>query len=68
MTRGVAGQSPANIQKYLANISYPASKKDLLETAKANNAPGEVIKEIGALPGDSYAGPQEVMKAYGELH
>jgi hypothetical protein len=65
MTRGVGGHSPANVQKYLAGIHYPASKRELIEKAEDNQAPPEVMQEIRDLPGDRYNGPQEVMKAYG---
>lgn len=67
MTRGVGGQSPANIQKFLAGVHYPAKKKDLVSKAKSNDAPPEVMEIIEQLPADQFAGPQEVMKAYGEV-
>jgi hypothetical protein len=65
MARGVGGQSPSNVQSYLAGLSYPAKKQDLLATAKGNGAPGEVIEIIQDLDDEEYGGPQEVMKAYG---
>jgi len=67
MTRGVGGHSPANVQKYLHGVNYPADKKDLVETARRNDAPDEVMETIKALPGDHYGGPQDVMKGYGEI-
>lgn len=66
MTRGVGGHSPANVQKYLAGIHYPASKQELIDCAKGNKAPPEVMDEIENLPDEQFHGPQEVMKAYGE--
>lgn len=67
MTRGVGGHSPANIQKFLRGVDYPASKDDLLKTAQDNEAPDEVVETIRDLPADRFGGPQDVMKAYGEL-
>ena len=67
MTRGVGGESPANVQTYLKGIDYPASKDDLLKTAKSNGAPQEVVDVLRQLPGDRYGGPQDVMKAYGQV-
>jgi hypothetical protein len=66
MARGVGGHSPANMQKFLKGQHYPASKQDLVQTAKANNAPGEIIEWIEHLPEDHFGGPQDVMKAYAE--
>ncbi len=67
MTRGVGGQSPANVQTYLKGIDYPARKDDLLQKARANGAPGEVMDLLKKLPGEDYGGPQDVMKAYGQV-
>ncbi len=67
MTRGVGGQSPANVQTYLKGIDYPADKEKLISTARDNQAPPEVMDILKKLPGDRYGGPQDVMKAYGEV-
>jgi hypothetical protein len=67
MTRGVGGHSPANVQKFLHGVSYPADKKDLVEQARRNDAPDEVMETIKALPEEHYGGPQDVMKGYGEI-
>jgi hypothetical protein len=64
MTRGVGGQSPSNIQSYLAGTSYPATKQDLVEAARQNAAPKEIIRILEQLDEDEFGGPQEVMKAY----
>ncbi|MBP1473647.1 DUF2795 domain-containing protein [Frateuria sp. MAH-13] len=67
MTRGLGGNSPANVQKYLSGVNYPAKKQDLVEAARRNDAPDEVMQTIGKLPEDHYGGPQDVMKGYGEI-
>ena len=67
MTRGVGGHSPANVQKYLSDVSYPASKEVLLAQARRNSAPQEILDTIERLPEDQFGGPQEVMKGYGEI-
>ena len=67
MTRGLGGNSPANVQKYLSGVSYPAEKQDLIECARKNDAPDEVMQTIRKLPEDHYGGPQDVMKGYGEI-
>ncbi len=66
MTRGVGGHSPANVQKYLSGVHYPAHKQDLIEQAERNQAPREILETIKGFSGDEFGGPQDVMKAYGE--
>ncbi|WP_166255784.1 DUF2795 domain-containing protein [Marinobacter salicampi] len=68
MTRGVGGESPANVQKYLEGADYPADKQGLMQKAKQNDAPSEVIGAIEDLPSKEYGGPQDVMKEYGQTH
>lgn len=68
MTRGIGGDSPANVQKYLRDVDYPASKQDLLDQARRNSAPQDVLDTIERLPEDRFGGPQEVMKGYGQIH
>jgi len=66
MTRGPGGNSPANIQQYLGGVKYPATKEDLIDQAKKNDAPIAVMETIERFQPDEYRGPQEVMKAYGQ--
>ena len=68
MTRGLGGESPANVEKYLSGVHYPASKQDLLKQARHNHAPEEILQTIENFSTEKYGGPQDVMKAYGELH
>lgn len=71
MPRGINEEnrnvSPAEVQKYLGGMSYPASKDDLVETAEEAGAPSEVMEMIERMPEQEYGGPQDVMKAYGEI-
>lgn len=68
MARGVGGESPANVQKYLKGIGYPAKKRDLEQQAKKNDAPKEILDVIHQFPDQEFDGPQDVMKAYGAVH
>jgi hypothetical protein len=64
MARGVGGKSPSNVQTYLKGVSYPASKNDLIRTAKANGASPDVMGILNGLGDQEFGGPQDVMKAY----
>ena len=67
MSQGMSGQSSTNVEKYLKGVDFPAKKQDLVEQAKKNGAPQEVQQEIQRLPNQEFQGPQEVVKAYGNL-
>jgi hypothetical protein len=67
MARSMGGESPANVQKYLKGVNYPAKKRQLVEQAKKNDAPDEVIVLLQRFPDQEFSGPQDVMKAYGEM-
>ena len=58
--------SPAAVQAALKGISYPCTKQDLLNKARANGASDEILKALEALPADQFGGPQDVMKAFAE--
>jgi len=64
MTRGLGGQSPANVQNFLRGVKYPATKEDLIAAGKRNNAPAGVMMIIERLSVEKFGGPQEVMKTY----
>ena len=67
MARGqTSGSSPINVTHYLKGIDFPASKSDLLEQAKKNNAEDDVLDMIESMPEDDYGDMSEVMHAYGE--
>ena len=66
MTRGLGGQSPANISNYLGGIDFPAGKNDIVEHAKKNGAESDVMKVVEALPEGQYENMADVMKGVGE--
>jgi hypothetical protein len=66
MTRGLGGQSPANVTHFLKGIEFPASKDDLLEHAKENDAEDAVCEMIEKMPDADYQSMADVMRAYGE--
>ena len=64
MARGPAGESPINVTHHLKGISFPASKDDLVEHAKKNGAPSQVMEAIEAMPDDEYGTMADVMKGF----
>jgi hypothetical protein len=51
------------VQKYLQDIEYPASKEEILSNAQSKGAPRGLIDRINNLSQDSFSEPQEVSKA-----
>jgi len=61
-------RSAAELEKYLKGVNFPASKDNLIEKARANGAPEEVIDMINDLSEDNFNSPIDVSKAFGESH
>jgi hypothetical protein len=58
--------SPTEVQKALKGAEYPASREDLIELARDNEAPDEVVDGLEAsLEEDEYDSPAEVMADLG---
>lgn len=68
MARGVGGIGPANIMKHIKGIHFPASKQDIVNTAK--NGPGpdtdRVLEVLSKIPEDQYPSPAQILKAIGK--
>ena len=60
------GGMTVEIEKALKGMNYPASKQDLVQKAKSNNASQDVIKTIENLPQDQFNSPTDVQKAWGQ--
>lgn len=54
-----------DVQKALKGANYPADKKSLIETAKANGADDDVMKRLNDLPDQEYQSPADVSKGVG---
>lgn len=58
----------ATVEKSIKGINFPASKQDLIQQAKSNNADKQVIQEIENLPKDQFSSPIDISKAFGQSH
>jgi hypothetical protein len=67
MTRGIGGQSPANLQKFLKGADYPMSKDDLMDLANENGAPDEIMDILDQMPDVDFEGVTDVQECYGEI-
>jgi Protein of unknown function (DUF2795) len=58
--------SPTEVQKALKGADYPASRDDLIELAKDNEAPEDVVDVLEeSLEDDEYGSPADVMADMG---
>jgi hypothetical protein len=64
MGKGMPQQLPENVQQVLTSIPYPTTKQDLVRIAQQNHAPDPLVQKIRSLPGDQFASPQDVIKAF----
>lgn len=67
MTRGLGGQSPANVTHHLSGIDFPASRSDLEQHAKDNGAENDVLDVIRQMPDQQYGSMADVTKGVGEV-
>jgi len=62
----MGGHSPSNIAHHLKGIHFPASRQDLANKARDNNAPQDVIDVLEQMPDRQYTNMAEMMKGVGE--
>jgi hypothetical protein len=58
--------SPAKIQQCLKGAHYPSNKQSLVNLAKKNNAPNDVMSILNLIPEKEYISPAHVMKEVGK--
>lgn len=59
------GTSPARVQGYLKGLHYPASKSRLLERARENAAPGEIVHALERVADGDYQRAVDVTREIG---
>ena len=57
--------SPIEVQKALKGMDYPAKKKDLIEKARENDAPREVMQVLEDLPDKEFENAVDVSREFG---
>ncbi len=58
--------SPAKIQHCLKGAHYPTNKSNLVDLAKKNQAPNDVMSILDLIPEKEYISPAHVMKEVGK--
>ena len=58
--------SPATIEKHLSGMNYPAGKDELVQHAKGQDAPDDVISVLDRMPDRQYGSAADVAKGIGK--
>ncbi len=59
--------SPAAVERYMKGIDLPAQKKDLIERAKQNNAPEDVMSVLNRFEEKTYNTAVDIAKEVGRI-
>ncbi|MCK8519663.1 DUF2795 domain-containing protein [Methanoculleus sp. 7T] len=59
--------STAEIQRYLGGIDYPANREDLINHARKNSAPEEVISVLSRIEEREFHSAADVNQAIGKI-
>ena len=65
--QGQGRVSASQIQLYLKGVSYPANKNDIVNTARSNSAPQNVMDFINRMPERTYNRANEVEQEFGKM-
>ena len=53
----------SQLQQYLPDVNFPASKEEVVSNAQSNNAPQEVVDQIRNSGTDTFNSADEVLQA-----
>ncbi len=59
--------SPAQVEKFIKGIKFPASKQQLIEQAEGNNANDDVLNILENVPDKQFNSPVDISKAIGKM-
>ena len=59
--------SAADIARYLKGIDFPANRQTIINTAKSNGAPDNVMQWMNRLPERQYKAPTEVEQEFSKI-
>jgi hypothetical protein len=59
--------SSAELAMYIEGVDFPASKQDIIDTAKSNSAPENVMSMMNRLPDRTYNRPTEIEQEFQKI-
>ncbi len=62
----MAGMRSEDIERYVRNANYPADKRDLMDYARRQNAPDDVVRALDRLPEQRFNSAMDVTRSMSE--
>ncbi|MDE2041116.1 MAG: DUF2795 domain-containing protein [Patescibacteria group bacterium] len=59
--------NPVEIQSYLKGVAYPATKDDIVDQAKSNEAPERIMELLDRMTDREYDTPAAVTRELGSI-
>jgi hypothetical protein len=59
--------NPVAAERYLKGLNFPANKKNLIDRAKINQAPQEIIRLLKQVADKNYTSPIEITKEMSKI-
>lgn len=59
--------NPIEVEKHLKGIKFPANREDLIEHARQNDAPEEVLSTLERMPDREFNNAADVAKGVGQI-
>jgi hypothetical protein len=59
--------NPIQLQKFLKGVDYPASKQEVISTARSHGADEAVVSTLERLPMDEFNSPNDISEAFGRI-
>ncbi len=60
--------NPIQVQKFLSGVDYPASKQDIVSTARDQGADDDVVSTLEQLQAEDFNSPNDISEAIGKLN
>lgn len=61
----MAEMRSTDIEKYLRDVNFPANKRDIVEQARRQNAPEDVVRALDKLPDQRFNSSMDVSRGMG---
>ncbi len=62
----MAEMRSADVERFVRDANYPANKRELVEYARRQNAPDDVVRALDDLPDQRFNSPTEVSRSMSE--
>jgi hypothetical protein len=59
--------TPPEVQRHLSGVDFPATRDQLIEHARGQDAPQEVIEALQRIPDREYEGPAGIAQELGKV-